>query len=89
MELKHQQHLCSYEVNIQGHITIISCFVLDMQQQYDVILSDKWHKKAKAVLGYEYKFTFHPTLTMPCGRGVFSLPSFPLLVLLLLCFLIS
>eukprot|EP00983_Pelagomonas_calceolata_P008572 280332-Pelagomonas_calceolata.AAC.1 len=47
--------LTNVRVKFQGHISGISCFVLDMQQQYDVILGETWLQKTNAFLDYETK----------------------------------
>ena len=38
---------------IQGHVSEIDCFVLDMAQQFDMILGDTWLRKSKAILDFE------------------------------------
>ena len=40
-------------IRIQGHVSEIDCFVLDMAQQFDVILGDTWLRKSKAILDFE------------------------------------
>jgi len=42
-------------VKIQGHISEIPCYVIDMKQQYDVILGDTWLEKYDALLDYKTK----------------------------------
>ena len=46
---------CHLKVNLQRHISDITCFVLDMQQQYDVILGEDWLNKFRANICYMTK----------------------------------
>ena len=46
---------CHVKLNISRHISEVSCYVLDMQQQYDIILGEDWLGKYKANLDYGSK----------------------------------
>ena len=44
---------CNVRIRIQGHVSEIDCFVLDMAQQFDVMFGDMWLRKSKAILDFE------------------------------------
>jgi len=43
---------CYIKVRLQNHISVVECQVLDMQQQFDVILGQDWFLKTGAVLDF-------------------------------------
>lgn len=43
---------CTAIVRIQGHKASVTCYIIDMQQQFDLILGDTWLRKEKAHLDY-------------------------------------
>ena len=46
---------CHVKVHLSRHISEVSCYVLDMQQQYDLILGEDWLNKHRANLDYGSK----------------------------------
>ena len=46
---------CHARIHLQWPVSDVTCFVLDMQQQYDVILRDNWLNKYKVDLLYSKK----------------------------------
>jgi len=45
-------HKCFVRLNLQGHISDITCYVIDTEQQYDVILGENWLKRFQVDISY-------------------------------------
>ena len=50
--VEHASSQCTPTIHIQGHRTRVSCFIIDMQQQFDIILGDTWLSAVKANIDY-------------------------------------
>jgi hypothetical protein len=63
----------SLRVKIQGYTATVPCFLLDLQQQFDVILGDTWLRQSKARLCYET----HTCSILKKGKQIVLTPSEP------------
>jgi len=70
--VEHASSQCTPYINIQGHRARVTCFIIDMQQQFDIILGDTWLSAVKANIDYAsntctvqkkgQKFKLHPEI---------------------------
>lgn len=52
---QHASTQTNLSIRIQNHKTTIPCYILDMQEQFDVILGDTWTEKVGAIINCEDK----------------------------------